>query len=114
MLGETRVDAFVCEDGILDSALQATGAYPGGDALLHRPLPPLYAQHFRTPGHAHGRIAIAGSLGKMDQDTEGGRKALSRIRDGARVVSDEAAQLARARFGLGVDLETDGGRVAES
>lgn len=114
MLGETRIDALVRVDGILDSALQAACANAGRDALLHRPLAPLYTQDFGPSGDPHGRLAVAGPLGKMDQDAEGRGEAVARVGYGARVVSDEAAQLARARLRLGIDLEADGGRVAES
>ena len=113
MLGEARVNAFVCVDGVLDLGLQSAGAYARGDALLHRPLPALDAQHLGPSHHAHSRLALAGTLGKMDQDAEGGRQSVPGIGYRGWIVSDQAAQLARARFGLGIHLETDGSGIAK-
>lgn len=113
VLGKARVDAFVRVDGVLNLGLQSAGAYPRGDSLLHRPLPPLDSQDLGPPHHAHGRLALAGALGKMDEDAEGGGQALSRIGYGGRIVSDQTAELARARLRLGIHLETDGGGIAK-
>lgn len=65
VLSESRIYAFIREDGICHLVLLVARAYSGRDALLHCPPLSLYTQNFRASRNAYCAFIAGGALCEM-------------------------------------------------